>query len=60
MSLARRPQDQEKFMARLPDGTRERLKDTAKRNRRSMNAELGMAINAWLERDQKEKSGTTA
>ena len=52
MSLARRPQDQEKFMARLPGGARERLKEIAKRNRRSMNAELGMAVEAWLEHAQ--------
>lgn len=31
---------QDKFMFRLPDGMRERIKAAAKANRRSMNAEL--------------------
>ena len=33
-------QTKDKFIARLPDGLRERLKKAADRNKRSMNAEL--------------------
>ncbi len=32
--------DQEKFVLRLPDGFRDRLRDAAKANGRSMNAEV--------------------
>lgn len=33
-------QDQDKFILRLPDGMRESIRDAAKRNGRSMNAEI--------------------
>lgn len=42
-------QQNDKFMIRLPDGVRDRLKEAAQRNRRSMNAELGLALEAWLD-----------
>ncbi|MGO4334938.1 Arc family DNA-binding protein [Labrys sp. KB_33_2] len=38
---------------RLPDDMRERLKTTAKRNRRSMNSEFVLAVSAWLEREER-------
>ena len=41
-------QDQDKFIARLPDGLRERLKTVAERNKRSMNAELVQALEYHL------------
>ena len=47
MTNDRRPQDQDKFVLRLPDGMRERIKERADRNGRSMNAE----IVALLERE---------
>jgi len=36
----RKPQDQDKFVVRLPSGLRERIKELADRNSRSMNAEI--------------------
>lgn len=38
--VERKPQDQDKFVLRLPDGMRERIKFVAERNKRSMNAEI--------------------
>ncbi|HZU00834.1 MAG TPA: Arc family DNA-binding protein [Ktedonobacteraceae bacterium] len=39
----------------LPPDVQERLKASAKRNRRSFNAELVWAIQQYLEREQKDK-----
>lgn len=36
----RKPQDQDKFVLRLPDGMRDRIKAAAEANNRSMNAEI--------------------
>lgn len=36
----RKPQDQDKFVVRLPDGMRDRIKAAADANSRSMNAEI--------------------
>lgn len=36
----RKPQDQDKFIVRLPEGMRERIKAAADANNRSMNAEI--------------------
>ncbi|MGV2123984.1 Arc family DNA-binding protein [Agrobacterium vitis] len=36
----RTPQDQDKYVLRFPDGLRDRLKDEAARNNRSLNAEI--------------------
>ncbi|MDP5307582.1 Arc family DNA-binding protein [Paracoccus spongiarum] len=44
----RKPQDQDKFVLRLPDGMRNRLKMAAERNRRSMNAEIVDALDSHL------------
>lgn len=41
-------QNQDKFIARLPDGLRERLRTVADRNKRSMNAELVQALEYHL------------
>jgi len=40
----RKPQDQDKFIVRLPDGMRERIKTAAEKNNRSMNAEIVAAL----------------
>jgi plasmid stability protein len=47
-------QDQDKFIARLPDGLRERLKTVADRNKRSMNAELVQALEFHLGSEEHE------
>ena len=36
----RKPQDQDKFVLRLPEGMRDRIKTAAERSGRSMNAEI--------------------
>ena len=41
--------DSDKFMLRLPDGMRDRLKSAAAANNRSMNAEIVAAIELWLD-----------
>lgn len=46
------PQTQDKFIARLPEGLRERLKTAANRNKRSMNAELVHALELHLETEE--------
>ena len=46
--IASMAQTQDKFIARLPDGMRERLKKAADRNRRSMNAELVNGLEFYL------------
>lgn len=38
--MERKPQDQDKFIVRLPDGMRDRIKAAADANNRSMNAEI--------------------
>ena len=40
--------DSDKFMLRLPDGLRNRLKRAADRNRRSMNGEAIFAIENYI------------
>jgi plasmid stability protein len=42
----RKPQDQEKFIVRLPEGMRERIKAHADQNGRSMNAEIVATLEA--------------
>jgi plasmid stability protein len=42
----RTPQTQDKFIVRLPDGMRDRIKAAAERNGRSMNAEIVAALDA--------------
>ena len=44
----RKTQNQDKFIARLPPGMRERLKAFSEKNHRSMNAELIAALEHWL------------
>lgn len=41
--------ESDKFMLRLPDGMRDRLKQIADDNHRSMNAEVVSALEKWIE-----------
>lgn len=41
-------QQQDRFIVRLPDGLRDRIKETAKANGRSMNAEIVSCLQAWF------------
>lgn len=43
----------DQYIVRFPDGARDKIKEMAARNRRSMNAEIVMAILAWLDRYEK-------
>ena len=40
--------DSDKFMLRLPDGMRERIKESAEKNSRSMNAEIVHALEQYF------------
>lgn len=40
--------ESDKFMLRLPDGMRDRIKAAADANNRSMNAEIILALEQWL------------
>jgi hypothetical protein len=44
----RKPQEQDKFILRLPPGMRQKIRYLAERNNRSMNAEILMALDLWL------------
>ena len=44
----RKPQDQDKFIVRLPEGMRGRIKRAADANGRSMNAEVVAALLDWF------------
>lgn len=44
-------QSQDKFIVRLPDGMRDRIKAEAEANNRSMNAEIVARLETSLERD---------
>lgn len=48
------------FNIRLPDGTRERVRVLAKKNLRSMNNEIVLAIMDWLERHEAKASESAA
>ena len=50
-------QNQDKFIARLPDGMRDRLKKVAEQNSRSMNAELVEALKAYLDSEEPKLPG---
>lgn len=43
------PQDQDKYVLRFPDGMRDRLKDEAAKNGRSLNAEIVFRLAQTLE-----------
>lgn len=44
------PQPQDKFIVRLPDGMRDRIKAKAAENNRSMNAEIVYALDEYLKK----------
>ncbi|TAY68440.1 Arc family DNA-binding protein [Rhizobium leguminosarum] len=51
-------QQAERFQVRLPDGLRERLKEVAQENRRSMNAEIVFHLErALFDRMEMKKGG---
>ena len=52
-------QNQDKFIARLPDGMRDQLKKSAEQNSRSMNAELVEALKAYLDLEERSKSSVS-
>lgn len=43
------PRDQNKFIVRMPDGMRDRIRDAAVTNKRSMNAEIIARLEASFE-----------
>lgn len=45
-------QSQDKFIVRLPDGMRDKIKAAAEANNRSMNAEIVVALTSWLVKDR--------
>ncbi|WP_108887713.1 Arc family DNA-binding protein [Pseudoprimorskyibacter insulae] len=42
----RKPQNQDKFILRMPDGMRDRIKSVAEKNNRSMNSEILSTLSA--------------
>lgn len=44
---------QRKFVVRMPDGMRERIAALAKKNQRTMNAEIVLRLRSTLEKDEK-------
>ncbi len=54
--MSREPQDADKYIIRFPDGLRARVKAQAQHNRRSMNAEIVLMIEAGLERTPSDLS----
>lgn len=49
----RAPQQQDKFIIRLPDGMREQISEAAKANGRTMNAEVVARLKLTFELDKK-------
>ncbi len=45
------PRDQNRFLVRMPDGMRDRIRDAAAENGRSMNAEIIYRLQTTLEMD---------
>ncbi|WP_218668886.1 Arc family DNA-binding protein [Variovorax sp. KK3] len=60
MSRARTPQTEDKYIVRLPDGMRERLKSFAATNHRTLNAEIVRRLELSLEERQTEKADLRA
>lgn len=52
--------EQDKFMLRLPDGMRDRLKEIAQSNMRSLNAEIVFILREKMEIKEKEKGEAPA
>ena len=49
----------DQFPIRLPNGVRARMKELAKRNRRSANSEYVLAVEAWLDREASASKAVT-
>lgn len=57
--MAKYPSEtQDKFMLRLPEGMRGDLKEKAGKERRSMNSEIILALEAWLSAEKAEDRPT--
>lgn len=54
--MERKPQDQDKYIVRFPAGMRDRIRDEADRNSRSMNAEIIHRLETTLEMDAYDPS----
>ena len=50
----------DKFMLRLPEGLRDRIKEAAERNFRSMNAEIVFHLNRTYAETETKKADATA
>jgi hypothetical protein len=46
---------QDQFIVRFPDGMRDKIKELADQNNRSMNAEIVLALEDWLTKTPKEE-----
>lgn len=53
-------QDQDRYIVRFPDGMRDRLKDAAASNKRSMNAEIVARLEASFEAGSASLNGEIA
>ncbi len=52
--------DQNKYVVRFPEGLRDRIKEQAERNCRSMNAEIVFHLQNAIQRVQTKKADATA
>ncbi|RWI85957.1 MAG: Arc family DNA-binding protein [Mesorhizobium sp.] len=60
MATGKYPSDrQDQFMLRLPDGMRQRLKEAAESNQRSMNAEIIARLEISLRADELDQEAVT-
>lgn len=50
--------DSDKFVLRLPEGMRDQVKEKAGKERRSMNSEIILALEAWLSAGKAEDRQT--
>ncbi|WP_235602439.1 Arc family DNA-binding protein [Sulfitobacter geojensis] len=46
---------QDQFIVRFPDDMRDKIKESAEQNNRSMNAEIVVALEEWLARPSQEE-----
>lgn len=51
---------QERYIVRMPDGMRDRIKEEAERNRRSMNSEIIYQLNRAYSAQETEKADVQA
>jgi len=46
---------QDQFIVRFPDGMRDKIKESAEQNNRSMNAEIVAALDDWIAKPNEEE-----